>query len=309
MGDGLRTIRVVSHDDSLIASVKNAAQALEGWESATHATVDELLAAPPVAGDVILLDAWMRGGNVYETCRKLAGKTRCRTYVVVDHQNTIAEPIARFCGATGTLKRPLAPSKLRAALDATGGPRPNLPQEARGTDKSAALPERLLTDLAGKRDESLVSAATDPETSLFNYAFLNFKLDEEFKRAKRFGTPLSVVMLGFEGAADPSVLKELAAIFLETSRDTDVLGRFDENTFLFFLPHNWRDCAGEMARRVGEMAAQRGLSDLVGDALQISVGIATFPCADIQRREDLFARARNALLQARQKGGGVVALS
>ena len=69
------------------------------------------------------------------------------------------------------------------------------------------------------------------------------------------------------------------------------------------------DGAGVMARRVGEMAAQRGLSDLVGDALQISVGIATFPCADIQRREDLFARARNALLQARQKGGGVVALS
>lgn len=309
MGDGLRTIRVVSHDDSLLASVKNAAQVLGGWEAATYANVDDLMAVPPVAGDVILLDAWMRGGNVYEVCRKLAGKTRCRTFVVVDNQNTAGEAIARFCGATGTLRRPLVPSKLRDALEAAGGPRPQLAEQARGADKQPALPERLLTDLSGKRDETLVSAATDPETGLFNYAFLNFKLDEEFKRAKRFGTPLSVVMLGFEGAAEPSVLKELAGIFLETSRDTDILGRFDENTFLFFLPHTGLDGASIMARRVGEMAAQRGLSDLVGDALSISVGIATFPCPDIQRREDLFARARNALLQARQNGGGVVTLA
>lgn len=309
MGDGLRTIRVVSHDDSLLASVKNAAQMLGGWEAATYANIDELLAVPPVAGDVVLLDAWMRGGNVYEVCRKLAGKTRCRTFVVVDNQNTAGEAIARFCGATGTLRRPLVPSKLREALDSSGGPRPQLAEQSRGIDKQPALPERLLTDLSGKRDETLVSAATDPETGLFNYAFLNFKLDEEFKRAKRFGTPLSVVMLGFEGAAEPSVLKELAAIFLETSRDTDILGRFDENTFLFFLPHTGLDGAGIMARRVGEMAAQRGLSDLVGDALAISVGIATCPSPDIQRREDLFARARNALLQARQNGGGVVSVS
>jgi len=308
MGDGLRAIRVVSHDDSLLASVRHAATLLDGFDVVAHATVDELVAAPPVAGDVILLDAWMRGGNVYEQCRRLVGKTRCRTWVVVDHQNQLAESIARFCGATGVLRRPLVPSKLKEALESSFGPRPNLPQEARGSDKLAALPERLLTDLAGKRDETLVSAATDPETSLYNYAFLNYKLDEEFKRAKRFGTPLSVVMLGFEGAAEPSVLKELAAIFLETSRDTDVLGRFDENTFLFFLPHTGLDGAGIMARRVGEMAAQRGLSDLVGDALQISVGIATCPAPDIQRREDLFSRARGALLAARQQGGGVVAV-
>jgi len=56
-----------------------------------------------------------------------------------------------------------------------------------------------------------VQALVDPETSLFNYGFLNYKLDEEFKRAQRFRHPLSCVMLGFEGQANEECLSELSS--------------------------------------------------------------------------------------------------
>lgn len=310
MGDGLRTIRVVTTDETLIASARAAAQALEGWEVVTATSVDDLMRVPPVAGDVLLLDAWARGGNVYESCRKLTGKTRCRTFVVVEHDNAFADAIARFCGATGVLRRPLVPSKLREAFQAGALPRAPLATEGRGSDKKGAqLPEELLLDLAGKPDENLVTALADPQTSLFNFAFLNYKLDEEYKRARRFETPLSCVMLGFEGQASESVLRELAAIFLETSRDTDILGRFDESSFLFLLPNTGPDGATVMARRVGEMARARALRDLVGDPLSISVGIASCPHPDVRRREDLFARARRAYVEASADGGGVVTAS
>src|SRR6185295_4740059 len=144
--------------------------------------------------------------------------------------------------------------------------------------------EKLLTDIAGKPDLNLVGALTDPETSLFNYAFLNYKLDEEFKRARRFDHPLSCVMLGFEGRGEEQTLRELSGIFLDTSRDTDILGRFDENSFLFLLPNTGPDGAAVMAKRVGEMAQEKGLRDLVGDKLVISVGIATCPDPDVRRR-------------------------
>jgi diguanylate cyclase (GGDEF)-like protein len=308
MGDGLRTIRVVTTDESLIASARAAATAIGGWEIDSVATVADLVSSAPVSGDVILLDNWMRGGNVYEACRRLTGTTRCRTFIVAEHDNQLAEPIARFCGATGILHRPLVPSRLRDALASTAGPRPPLARERRGESSDGqVLPEQLLTDLSGKPDDNLVSTLTDPETSLFNYAFLNYKLDEEFKRAQRFEQPLSCVMLGFEGQVSEPVLRELAGIFLEASRDTDILGRFDESSFLFLLPNTGPDGAGVMARRVGDLAGERQLLDLVGDPISIAVGIACCPHPEVRRRDDLFARSRAAFVKARAEGGGVVA--
>lgn len=306
MGDGLRTIHVVTTDETLAASTRAASLPLGGWEVIVRGTVAELLASPPGANDVVLLDGWLRNSNVYENCRKLSGKTRSRLFLIVEHDNHVAEPIARFCGATGVLHRPLVPSRMREAFESVLGPRAALPVESRGQPSQPSLPVQLLTDIAGKPDLNLVGALTDPETSLFNFAFLNYKLDEEFKRSRRFDQPLSCVMLGFEGQVEENVLRELAGIFLETSRDTDILGRFDENSFLFFLPNTPSDGAAVMARRVGEMAGAKGLHDLVGDPIVISCGISSCPHPDVRRREDLFARARRAFLEARQEGGGVV---
>jgi GGDEF domain-containing protein len=306
MVDGLRMIRVISTDESLLASARAATSGLEGWELANYDSVDDLLAAPPVAGDVILIDKWLRGGNVFEACRSLTGHTRCRTFIMVEQGNTLAGPIARFCGGTGVLTRPLAASQLREAIEASGGPRPALPAERRSSPDPRSLPQELLTDLEGEPDPGLIAALIDKETGLFNFAFLNFKLDEEVKRALRSSQPLACVMLGFEGQADDVVLGRLAGIFLETSRDTDTLGRFDESSFLFLLPGTGPDGAGVMARRVVEAAAEQGLTDLVGDPLTLAVGIATCPHPDIKRKEDLFQQTREAFFATRQAGGGLV---
>jgi diguanylate cyclase (GGDEF)-like protein len=308
MGDGLRTVRVVTTDEALLASARASVSALDGWELDRPGSLEELVARPPIAGDVVLIDSRLRGPSVYEECRRLGGRLRCRTFIVVEQGNRFAPAIARFCGATGVLERPLTPSALRAALEASGGPRPPLPAEGRSdTGREAPLPETLLTHIAsGERDKDLVAALIDPSTGLFNYAFLNYKLDEEFKRARRFERPLACVMLGFEGQASDDILRELAGIFLASCRDTDVLGRFDESSFLFLLPDTGPDGATIMAQRVAEMAEERGLTDLVGDPLTISVGISTYPHPDLARREDLYGSAREAFFAARADGGGVI---
>jgi diguanylate cyclase (GGDEF)-like protein len=307
MGDGLRTIRVASTDTLLLNQAKLAAEALEGWEMVGVDTVEELLAAPPVKGDVILIDKFLRGDNVYEVLRRLAGKTACRVYLVAEHDGEGFEGIARFCGATGVLRTPLTASALAKALGDSPGPRAPLPTELRQQEGSGPqLPEKLLVSISdGRPDAGLVSALTDPDTSLFNYAFLNFKLDEEFKRAQRWNEPLSCVMLGFEGQCSPEVLSRLAGIILESSRDTDVLGRFDESSFLFLLPRTGPEGAEVMAMRVGRTAQEQGLCDLVGEPLVISVGISCCPHPDVRRREDLFSRSREAFLEACRDGGGV----
>jgi len=304
MPEGSRTIRIVTNDEALFAATRGAASSLAGWKIAEPQTTEDLLVARPEPGDLILVDAWLRTENVYESCRRLTGKTRCRTFVVTDDRNVLAESIASFCGATGTLQRPISGEKLRAIVEASLAPTSKLPTDDRGSPESERiLPEALLRDLSGDGSNRLIDALTDPETGLFGYGYLVFKLDEEFKRARRFEHPLSCVMLGFDGQADESVLAALAGIFLGASRDTDVLGRFDQSSFLFFLPNTGPDGAEVMARRIQIAAQEEGLRDLVGDPLELSVGISFFPHPEIRRREDLLTRARQAFLSGQ---GGIV---
>ena len=307
MSEGSRTVRIVTSDEALLASARGAVAGLEGWRIAEPQSTEDLLADLPNSGDVILLDAWLTTENVYESCRRMTGKVRCRIFVVTDDRNTSADALASFCGATGTMRRPLAGEALKQALAGIEAPRP-LPHEDRGdTDSDRVLPERLLRDLAGEGANRIVDALTDPETGLFSYDYLTYKLDEEYKRARRFGQPLSCVMLGFDGQAEEDVLAELAGMFLNASRDTDVLGRFDESSFLFFLPNTGPDGAEIMAKRISAGAEAKGLRDLVGDPLAIAVGISFCPHPQVKRREDLFARARAAYLSVQGAGGVVVA--
>ena len=242
MSDGLRTIHLITTDESLEHSARLAVEELTGWNFNRVQGIEDLLERPPVASDVVILDKWIRGGVVYELLRDLTSRVPGRTFLLCDHNDT-GEPIARFCGATGVFRRPLSARQLRDALEHPTEPAAPLPSEQRGEVEDLILPEQLLTDISGRPDESLVSALVDPETSLFNYAFLNYKLDEEFKRAKRFGQPLSCVMLGYEGQVEPFVLSQLASIFLLASRDTDILGRFDDTSFMFLLPQTGGDGA------------------------------------------------------------------
>jgi diguanylate cyclase (GGDEF)-like protein len=306
MPEPKRTVRIVTNDEALFATTRGAVAALEGWEIAEPQSIEELLARRIQPGDVILIDAWLRAENAYESCRRLAGKTRCRTYLVTDGRNGFADEIAAFCGATGTLQRPLSGERLRALLSESRPEVRALPAEQRGEARvEHSLPERLLRDLVGEGSHRLIDALTDPETGLYNYDYLTYKLDEEFKRSRRFEHPLSCVMLGFDGQVEEEVLGRLASIFLNASRDTDVLGRFDQTSFLFLLPNTGPDGAGVMARRIREAAEAEALRDLVGDRLEIAVGISTCPHPAVKRREDLFARAR-AAFQAAQREGGVV---
>ena len=305
MGNAVRSLRVVTGDESLLASARGAAKALKGFECSAAASSREVLERPTAEGDLILIDGRLSSENAYEACRRLTGKTRCRIYVVVEAQNPFASAIARFCGATGTLELPLTTGVLRSAIE-RGAPERERPEERRDAKRANEAPAALFADLSGARDEGVIAAVTDPETGLYNYAFLGFKLDEEFKRAQRFGQPLACVMLGFEGQAGEDVLRELAGVFLCASRDTDVLGRFDESSFLFLLPGTGQDGAQIMARRVEELASERGLRDLVGDPRAFAVGIASAPHPEVGRKEDLFARARAAFVEARAEGGGVV---
>jgi hypothetical protein len=77
----------------------------------------------------------------------------------VDADNAFAEPIARFCGATGVLPRPLTAGELRRVLEQAAPLPPPSQESARAAlPRQALLPRDLLRDLAGEVDQHLATS-------------------------------------------------------------------------------------------------------------------------------------------------------
>jgi GGDEF domain-containing protein len=164
----------------------------------------------------------------------------------------------------------------------------------------AELADRVMTGLSAERERSFVERVTDPESGLFEGEFMAFKLEEEFKRSWRFRSPLSVLLVDLPGTrqlADErsAVLSRIAGVFLNECRDIDVVGRFDETTFLLLLPHTGSQGAKVLAGRVLEAIENHVESPI---PIEAAVAIVSMPRHGIERKDDLLDLARLTLIQA-----------
>ena len=95
MGERVRDIRIVGSDEALIAAARTAVASLPGWEVHPAASHDELVSEPPQEGDVLLLDSWLRGPNVYELCRSLGFQA---SQIVFNGPHKTSEELTRALG-------------------------------------------------------------------------------------------------------------------------------------------------------------------------------------------------------------------
>ncbi|MFW6132882.1 MAG: GGDEF domain-containing protein [Planctomycetota bacterium] len=172
------------------------------------------------------------------------------------------------------------------------------------------LMSKLRRDNAELRD----LAATDPLTHVHNVRALHDLLAHEFRGAKRYDRPLSVLMLDldhFKVVNDthghPSgdyVLKELAVILRRSVRESDVVARTGGEEFAVVLPRADRSRARRFAERIRRDICERSF---IVHAQHIhvtaSLGTATFPTdAEITDPEMLLYCADQALLEAKESG-------
>jgi GGDEF domain-containing protein len=210
--------------------------------------------------------------------------------------------LARFAGAELVLTSPPKAKDLTAFLR----PRESmvlddaaLSRRVQDAARGGSFQDRVLRDLANPNDPAFLDAVCDPETRLYSSSFGAHAFDLEFKRSQRFALPLSIAIVGFEGEASREVLLELASIFLNEIRDTDMLARFDVNTFFFVLPNTLPDGARVMLERIAASVKERRLRDLVGDPIELASGVAAATLTGTETREELFARAQRACEKAR----------
>jgi diguanylate cyclase (GGDEF)-like protein len=159
-------------------------------------------------------------------------------------------------------------------------------------------------------------ASTDGLTDLANRRHFEETLASEISRAERFGGSLALVLADLDDfkqvndryghQAGDDVLREFAAVLLDTVRDIDLAARYGGEEFAVLLPQTDLEGAERLAERVREAMARRRLAIVPGAAFTVtaSFGVAAFP--DAPTPAALFAAADEALYRAKSAGKNCV---
>lgn len=261
--------------------------------------------------DLILLDVVLPGKDGIEITREMRQEPRLAAVpvVILSARRTQATKVAAFeAGADDYVVKPFGLSEIDARI------RANL----RKRDLYARLEKtNLELQLANERLAEL--ATTDELTGLLNSRAARDRLAEEFHRASRYETPLSLIMADLDGfkqlndthghPAGDKLLAQLAQRLRATARTTDIVGRYGGDEFIFILPHTGLPEALKLAERLTLKLAQAPLR-LPGGRLvplRLSCGVATLPdSGPLETAEDILEAADRALYAAKKSGGGAV---
>jgi diguanylate cyclase (GGDEF)-like protein len=158
-------------------------------------------------------------------------------------------------------------------------------------------------------------AVTDELTGLFNHRRFQEVVDGEVERARRFETPLGVVMLdidNFKRVNDTYghqqgdlVLREVSRVLKEQSREIDEPARYGGEELAVALPQTDLEGAANFAERVRAAIEALGVRRLDGSSellrVTASLGVAALPHS-AEGKDDLVAAADAALYRAKAAG-------
>ena len=162
---------------------------------------------------------------------------------------------------------------------------------------------------------------TDELTGLSNRRMFNYLIEREINRSRRYGRPLTLVMIDIDHFKKVNdtwghpigdlVLRELGALMRENFRRLDVPVRYGGEEFAAILPETNLEEAINFAERfrviVENYSFMNGRERI---PVTISIGIATIgssPVAEEVDSDTLLQRADRALYQAKQSGRNRIA--
>jgi diguanylate cyclase (GGDEF)-like protein len=167
--------------------------------------------------------------------------------------------------------------------------------------------------LIGRQADRLEALAeTDALTGLANRRALRRRLTEDLRRARRYGSLVSLLLVDVDGlkrindesghAAGDRVIRRVADAITATLREADLGSRWGGDEFAILMPNT----AGDAARRSAERLAThlRWRRDAEAEPVSVSVGIATFDPAQQSPSdvEELIHRADEAMYSAKRAG-------
>ena len=183
-----------------------------------------------------------------------------------------------------------------------------------------ALDEQMLRELSRVASTALNNAQRfarterlymqDDLTRLYNSRFLRQCLENEIKRARRYGSPVSVAFIDLDGfkqvndrfghRVGSETLKEVADLFADSVRDTDVVARYGGDEFTIVLPETTAELALSTAERIRQRLAEQRFSGQSGEYFHLTASFGIAACPDhAQAAADLIEKADLAMYRAK----------
>lgn len=167
--------------------------------------------------------------------------------------------------------------------------------------------------MIGKREQTMTDLAlSDGLTGLYNKRYFQDRLDQEFERFQRYGTPMSLVQLDLDHfkhvndtwghQAGDMVLKAVAETVRSSLRTGEIAARVGGEEFCIIVCNSKADAAFQLAERIRKAIKDIEI-DWQGAKIHISAsfGIADAE-SDILTKWQLYERADQALYQAKEHG-------
>jgi diguanylate cyclase (GGDEF)-like protein len=279
-------------------------EASDGQEGVRRAAADN--------PDLILIDLKMPVMDGLTAARKLKSDpaTKSIPIILLTASKAISDKVEAFAaGADDYVTKPFdfheVDARIRAML--------------RKRELYATL-ESTIETLKSTNTQLEELLVVDEKTGLYNFRQFQRKLKEEWLRAERYGTTLSLAMLDLDDfkkvndsyghPAGDRVLQEFATLVAGGARATDLAARYGGEEFAIILPHTGGVMASRVADRI-RLAVTAFRFGLPEHSIRItaSIGISTFPSVpDITTASALILAADRALYRAKKSGKDCVIL-
>jgi two-component system cell cycle response regulator len=281
---------LVADDDGVTRAIVSSWLKGAGYRVIAASDGDEALdLAREHEPDLLLVDVTMPGRDGYEVCRAIQAGSATPPPVIflTAHTQTDARVAGLDAGAVDYIVKPFANEELVARV-------------------RAALRTKAVRDGLAER------AARDGLTGVFNRRELDARAHQAVALAVRHGRPLSCLLLDLDHfklvndthghAAGDTVLREAAQRICDSSRISDIVGRYGGEEFVVLLPETGGEAAVAAADKLRALLSDSPV--LVGRgriAIRASIGVSTWDDA-MRSTSDLYAAADEALYRAKARG-------
>ncbi|MCA1733579.1 MAG: diguanylate cyclase [Acidobacteria bacterium] len=154
---------------------------------------------------------------------------------------------------------------------------------------------------------------TDGLTNLYNHRHFQDELAKHFTESARYDRPLSLALIDIDffkkvndtwgHAVGDAVLKQVAALFKESIRHSDLAARYGGEEFGIIMPETEMEQAVTFAEKIREMVEATIIETEQGTVrVTVSIGVSSVPHPTINTPMQLIEDADASLYRAKEHG-------